>query len=368
MGWRTRGHPQRPSSSPTQWWEVPSEARRRGGPRRAKREPGAGEARAVRDGRRPAWRSPPPSCPSAAGGSATAAAPSLTFVIPERRPSGAKDGVSGIHASPSIPAIRYTTRHVPPVVAAAPRSWSSSRSPPYPPASRPPSVVSSRRHLRPHCVGWRTRSHPQRPSSNPTQWGGGAERSEAEGGTTPDQSGNRTGLPRPTWPLPVRHPGTASERSAGRRIRDPCLAVHPRDPVHDEALPPVVAAAPRSWPSSRPSPYPPASHPPSVVASRRHLRPHCVGWRTRGHPQRPSSYPAKWEEVPSEARRRGGTGAGNADPAQARSVTPRGRRSRRGLRVPACRRRAPRASRGRPALPPVRDWPAASRRPVRPRS
>ncbi len=33
----------------------------------------------------------------------------------------------------------------------------------------------------------------------------------------------------------LRHPGTTSERSEGRRIRDPCLAVHARDPVHDEA-------------------------------------------------------------------------------------------------------------------------------------
>ncbi len=49
-----------------------------------------------------------------------------------------------------MPAIRCTTRPEPSPVAAAPRSS------PHPPASSPPSVVASRRHLRPHCVGWRT--------------------------------------------------------------------------------------------------------------------------------------------------------------------------------------------------------------------
>jgi hypothetical protein len=131
----------------------------------------------------------------------------------------------------------------------------------------PPSVVASRRHLRRHFVGWRIDGrHLRRPSSNPTQWGGGAERSEAEGGPRPpSRDGERSARPawrglspcsrastargspaRRTWPdrpppsrpsaaggsataaavaPPLRHPGTASERSAGRRIRDPCLAV-----------------------------------------------------------------------------------------------------------------------------------------------
>ena len=66
----------------------------------------------------------------------------------------------------------------------------------------PPSVVATRRHLRPHCVGWRIRWQRRRPSSNPTKWGGGAERSEAEGGTPPPRAGSPTGLPRPAWPPP----------------------------------------------------------------------------------------------------------------------------------------------------------------------
>jgi hypothetical protein len=88
---------------------------------------------------------------------------------------------------------------------------------------------------------------------------------------------------------PLRHPGTASKRSAGRRIRDPCLAAPPRDPVHDEAAADHLRAARPSAPlhgrsrrhvgtaSSSVAP------PPSVVASRRHLRPHFVGWRTDRH-------------------------------------------------------------------------------------
>ncbi len=80
------------------------------------------------------------------------------FVIPERRPSAAKDHVSGIHASPSVPAIRCTTRR---------------------------------------ATGGRRPLPPPSPSSH---------------------------RPAPFRPSPrLRHPGTASERSAGRRIRDPCL-------------------------------------------------------------------------------------------------------------------------------------------------
>ncbi len=97
----------------------------------------------------------------------------------------------------------------------------------------------------------------------------------------------RTGSAEAAPPPPhLRHPGTASKRSAGRRIRDPCLAAHARDPVHDEAR--AARLPPRA-------PHPSASRPPSVVASRRHLRPHCVGWRiaNRQH-RRPSSNPTKW--------------------------------------------------------------------------
>ncbi len=103
VGWRTRGHPQRPSPKPTKWGEVPSAARRRGGPRC----PGTVTAQACLPRHAP-----------------------LLFVIPERRPSAAQDAVSGIHASPSIPAIRSTTRRVAPVAAAAPAASSSVAAPP----------------------------------------------------------------------------------------------------------------------------------------------------------------------------------------------------------------------------------------------
>ncbi len=153
---------------------------------------------------------------------------------------------------------------------------------------------------------------------------------------------------------PLRHPETASERSAGRRIRDPCLAAHSRDPVHDEVRAadrrrrPSAGPAPRPLPSSRSSPHPPASRPPSVVASRRHLRPHCVGWRTDCHQRRrPSSNPTQWGEVPSAARRRGDPAAPSRDGERS------ARRTWRGL--PSCSRAS--AARGSPARPARPDRP-----------
>ena len=79
------------------------------------------------------------------------------FVIPERRPSAAKDGVSGIHASPSTPAIRSATRHAPP-----PRS--GRRRPPLRRrfATPPPPPLRGVEDKRPQR---------SRPSSSPTQWG-----------------------------------------------------------------------------------------------------------------------------------------------------------------------------------------------------
>ena len=77
-----------------------------------------------------------------------------TVVIPERRPGAAKDAVSGIHAAASIPMIRPTTRRVAPVVAVVPVASTISTAPALSRAV-PPSVVAARRHLRPHCVGWR---------------------------------------------------------------------------------------------------------------------------------------------------------------------------------------------------------------------
>ncbi len=71
----------------------------------------------------------------------------------------------------------------------------------------------------------------------------------ARPGRPPPSRRSETGglvAPPPSRRPNLRHPGTAFGRSAGRRIRDPCLAVHAGDPVHDEAR----AAAAMSQPTS----------------------------------------------------------------------------------------------------------------------
>ncbi len=129
---------------------------------------------------------------------------------------------------------------------------------------RPPSVVASRRHLRPHFVGWRTgsrrvrdRRHP-RAASVPSSSRNGVQ---AQRRTT--YPGSMPRRPRPAIRCTTR-PAPPTVGAVARRRRSTVAAL-------------VTVSASSS------------SAPPSVVASRRHLRPHFVGWRTRGRPQRPSS-------------------------------------------------------------------------------
>ncbi len=213
-----------PILQPHEVGEVPSEARRRGGPRRT--SPRRWTVGTTDVARRSITL-------PRIDGPKIGAIVAPTFVIPERRPSAAQDDVSGIHASPPIPAIRSTTRHVPPGRRRGRRILQRRRPPP-----------SSLRDATSAPTAWGGGSPPKRrrPSSNPTKWGGGAERSEAEGGTPPGLAATTDGRhdgrgqavrhapahrrpedPTRRAPLHLRHPGTASKRSEGRRIRDPCL-------------------------------------------------------------------------------------------------------------------------------------------------
>ncbi len=97
----------------------------------------------------------------------------------------------------------------------------------------------------------------------------------------------------------LRHPGTASRRSAGRRIRDPCLAVHPRDPVHDEAR----GAGRRRCPCRILQRLPPlrrrlATPPPPPLRGVEEARPKR---------RRPSSNPTKWGGGAERSEAEGGT-------------------------------------------------------------
>ncbi len=130
--------------------------------------------------------------------------------------------------------------------------------------------------LQPHAVGWRCRAQRGGGGTPPGRSGTVDVRHDGCGEVRSDFPAHRRAEDQDRSP-PLRHPGTASKRSAGRRIRDPCLAGHARDPVRDEA---DAAARQRRRHGRRRIPQ---RGPPSVVASRRHLRPHCVGWRTGCH-------------------------------------------------------------------------------------
>ncbi len=110
-----------------------------------------------------------------------------TLVIPERRPSAAQDDVSGIHASPPVPAIRPTTRHVPP-----------GRRPPPPHPAPPPSLLRAATSA-PHFVALEDERRAAAPILHPHEVGGGAERSEAEGGPLCPEPEPVAGLPRTAW-------------------------------------------------------------------------------------------------------------------------------------------------------------------------
>ncbi len=252
-----------------------------------------------------------------------------------------------------MPAIRPTTRPVPPPSAPSVRSAPAAvlSPPPPPPRLRHPGTTSERsegRRIRDPCLAEHARdpvhdeapaarsppraphppasppplrrrfatppppplrgvedSPPQAPTPilQPHEVGGRC-RAKRGGGGDPDgpvRDGGRSA--RRTWPgrpsrsrastargsnpsrAPhLRHPGTASKRSAGRRIRDPCLAAHPRDPVHDEArtvaatscaAPPPsslrdATSAPTAWGGGSPPQAPPPI-----------LQPHEVGGRCR---------------------------------------------------------------------------------------
>jgi hypothetical protein len=144
------------------------------------------------------------------------------FVIPERRPSAAQDDVSGIHASPPIPAIRCTTRLEPPTAAAVPppaplhgrRRIHQRRAPlrrrfatPPPPPLRgvedspPPALTPI---LQPHEVGGRCRA----------QRGGGGD------AAAPSRDGGRPA--RPPWPgLPPCSRASTARGSPARAGRPP---------------------------------------------------------------------------------------------------------------------------------------------------
>ncbi len=193
--------------------------------------------RGRRDGRRRILqrRAPPPSsfrdatsAPTAWGGGQAAAVGSATAAaVTAPPPSSSRNGVQaqrrttypGSMPRPPRPAIRCTTRHAPPTAGAvpppAPLHGRSLRHRRRQILQRPPSVVASRRHLRPHCVGWRTdrrhrvrdRRGRHRPSASSSRNGVQAQRRTTYPGSMPRR-------PRPAIRCTTRPPSAGAVPSS----------------------------------------------------------------------------------------------------------------------------------------------------------